>query len=332
MADDEKNKVTSHPPPPTETIDDEWGSSGHASAKPPAPAPVEKTAAALGTKTAVGTADAPQTRIEQKAEAAAGRAAAKSEEDDDEEDDDEEDDEEEDGEEAAPGDEDEDEEDDDEEDDDEEDDDEEDDDDAHAGRSATSRNAGVASQDWLPDWAPWATLGGVLALGFLGGVGIIPVNFNLTKATPEVSSAAAVTTPKPSAPQKVVPNGAGAGLPAPPRQPPSAADQERVSASHLLVAYKGALRASPAITRTKAEAKKRAQEALAKAKKGVPFEKLVAEYSDEPGAAARGGKLGTFPRQAMVKPFADAAFALKPGQVSDLVETDFGYHVILRTQ
>ena len=111
-----------------------------------------------------------------------------------------------------------------------------------------------------------------------------------------------------------------------------AADQERVSASHLLVQYKGSLRAGANVTRTKEEAKKRAEEALAKARKGAAFEKIVAEYTDEPGGAARGGKLGTFPRQAMVKPFADAAFALKPGQISDLVETDFGYHVILRTE
>jgi len=114
---------------------------------------------------------------------------------------------------------------------------------------------------------------------------------------------------------------------------PGGQDQERIAASHLLVQYKGSMRAAPTITRTKEEAKKRAEEALAKAKKGVPFDKLVAEYSDEPGAAARGGKLGKFPRQAMVPAFADAAFALKPGQISpNVVETQFGYHVIQRTE
>jgi parvulin-like peptidyl-prolyl isomerase len=113
---------------------------------------------------------------------------------------------------------------------------------------------------------------------------------------------------------------------------PGAGDEESVEASHLLVAYQGAMRAAPTTTRTKEEAKKRAEEALAKAKKGAAFEKLVAEYSDEPGAAARGGKLGAFTRNRMVKPFADAAFALKPGQISGVVETAFGYHVILRTK
>jgi parvulin-like peptidyl-prolyl isomerase len=111
------------------------------------------------------------------------------------------------------------------------------------------------------------------------------------------------------------------------------ADRETVEASHLLVAYQGSRRAAPTVTRTKEEAKKRAEEALAKAKKkGAEFEKVVAEYSDEPRAAERGGKLGAFTRRRMAKEFSDAAFALKPGEISGIVETPFGYHVILRTK
>lgn len=107
---------------------------------------------------------------------------------------------------------------------------------------------------------------------------------------------------------------------------------EVVAAQHVLVAYKGAKRAPKTVTRTKADAKKRAEEALAKARKGDDFSQLVKAYSDEPGAAERLGNLGKFKREAMVKPFADAAFALKVGDVSDVVETEFGFHVIKRNQ
>ncbi len=62
---------------------------------------------------------------------------------------------------------------------------------------------------------------------------------------------------------------------------------------------------------------------------GADFAKLAAEKSKDSGSAKEGGELGFFPRTAMVKPFADAAFAMKANEVSDKpVKTDFGYHVI----
>ena len=137
--------------------------------------------------------------------------------------------------------------------------------------------------------------------------------------------------PAPSAAPEAVadappPPPAPAPAPAPPPQ------EEQVGASHVLIMYKGSMRAPAEITRTKEQAKKLATEIMGKAKKGADFEGLAKQYSDEPGAKTRAGKLGKFARGMMVKPFADAAFALKPGEISNVVETDFGFHVIKRTE
>lgn len=120
--------------------------------------------------------------------------------------------------------------------------------------------------------------------------------------------------------------------PVPPPPAPGDASQ-RVTASHILFAYRGALRASPQITRSKAEAKGTAEEVLGRLRRGaLTFDQAVASYSDEPGARERKGALGSFARNSMVKPFSDAAFALKPGDISSVVETDFGFHIIWRQE
>ena len=136
-------------------------------------------------------------------------------------------------------------------------------------------------------------------------------------AAPAVSAAA--TPPSASA--------APASTPTAPATPPDA-----IAAQHLLVAYKGAEKAPKGTTRSKAEAKKRAEEVAAKAKSGSDFSALVAEYSDDPAAKERQGSLGKFTRDKMAKPFSDAAFALAVGESSGAVETPFGFHVIKRNQ
>lgn len=78
----------------------------------------------------------------------------------------------------------------------------------------------------------------------------------------------------------------------------------------------------------KAEAKKKAEEILARAKSGEEFSALAKEYSEDTGSATNGGDLGFFGKGQMVQPFEDAAFALKVGEISDIVESDYGYHII----
>ena len=76
------------------------------------------------------------------------------------------------------------------------------------------------------------------------------------------------------------------------------------------------------------KAREQAEAILKRVRAGEDFSKLAGEYSSDPGSKTKGGDLGWFGRTQMVKPFADAAFNLQPGQVSDIVETDFGYHII----
>ncbi|MBW2108402.1 MAG: SurA N-terminal domain-containing protein [Deltaproteobacteria bacterium] len=72
----------------------------------------------------------------------------------------------------------------------------------------------------------------------------------------------------------------------------------------------------------------KAQKVLDQARAGADLAKLAEKYSEDPGSKKRGGDLGFFTRDKMVKPFSDAAFSMKPGQISDLVATRFGWHII----
>ena len=74
--------------------------------------------------------------------------------------------------------------------------------------------------------------------------------------------------------------------------------------------------------------KPRQKTLLAQIKDGADFEELAKTHSLYIGSAADGGDLGWFPRGVMVTELEDAAFALEPGQVSDVVATDYGYHII----
>ncbi len=88
----------------------------------------------------------------------------------------------------------------------------------------------------------------------------------------------------------------------------------KIAASHILV-----------------EQDHEAQDLLKKLKEGKTFEELALHFSKCP-SGKQGGALGEFGRGMMVKPFEDAAFALEPGQISGVVKTQFGHHLIKRTK
>jgi peptidyl-prolyl cis-trans isomerase C len=97
---------------------------------------------------------------------------------------------------------------------------------------------------------------------------------------------------------------------------------EQVQASHILIKVD-----SKADKSQKAEARKELEEIQQRIEKGEDFSVLAKESSECP-SSAKGGDLGYFGRGKMAKPFEEAAFALKPGQVSEIVETRYGYHLI----
>lgn len=103
------------------------------------------------------------------------------------------------------------------------------------------------------------------------------------------------------------------------------AGKEERRASHILI---NASKDAPADARTQAKAK--AEELLAQVRKAPgSFAEIAKKESQDPGSAPSGGDLGFFGRGAMVKPFEDAVFSMKKGEISDVVETDFGFHIIL---
>jgi peptidyl-prolyl cis-trans isomerase D len=98
--------------------------------------------------------------------------------------------------------------------------------------------------------------------------------------------------------------------------------EESVEASHVLIRT-----AETDSAETVEAARQRAAEVTQKAREGTDFAELAREYSEGP-TAANGGRLGRFTRGQMVKPFADRAFSMKAGEISDPVKTEFGWHVI----
>ncbi len=100
-------------------------------------------------------------------------------------------------------------------------------------------------------------------------------------------------------------------------------ENEKRHAHHILISIGDAK--DP---KSDAAALAKAQQVLAEARSGKDFGELARKYSADPGSAQQGGDLGWAERNAYVAPFSDALFAMQPGQISDPVKTQFGYHII----
>ena len=102
---------------------------------------------------------------------------------------------------------------------------------------------------------------------------------------------------------------------------------EERRASHILINAGSDMAAAD-----RKKARERAEALLAEVRKSpASFAEVARKNSQDPGSAERGGDLGFFGRGAMVKPFEDAVFAMKSGEISNLVESDFGFHIITLT-
>ncbi len=153
------------------------------------------------------------------------------------------------------------------------------------------------------------------------------------QAAPPASAGTSVPLGK--GPRADAPGASGAGGDAAPGSRASAADDaapKKISARHVLVQWMGTDRAGKSVLRTREQAMVLIQEVQRRAKAGDDLGRLAVEYSDEPNAGARGGSLGRFGKGQMVAAFEGVAFKLKVGEISDIVETPFGFHIIQRTE
>lgn len=109
------------------------------------------------------------------------------------------------------------------------------------------------------------------------------------------------------------------------------AGPEHVSAKHILIGYKDSPKAVGNVTRSEAEARALAEQVLKEVKApDADWDAVAKQYTDEEPGKATGGDLGSFGRGQMVAAFEKTAFALKVGEISEIVKSPFGFHIIRR--
>ncbi|MBK6516119.1 MAG: peptidylprolyl isomerase [Polyangiaceae bacterium] len=220
---------------------------------------------------------------------------------------------------------------------DEEDDDlEEDEEEEDRGRAAQVAPAAKvdAAEDEQPGWwLPHAVLGVLVAagvLGFLGFFGSFLAKKDGVQHATSGSASAAAPSAAPAAPSGPKPN---AQPPQPPKtaQPAPPPPSDILAAKRIVVRYKGSEGTPATVERSKEDAKKRAEEALKKIQGGAKFEEVAGEFSDEPGAKSTGGNMGNFKKDV----YPGLTKVLEPtkiGEMTGVVETPYGYEILIRTK
>src|ERR1041385_4864058 len=173
----------------------------------------------------------------------------------------------------------------------------------------------------LSDWAPWIVLSALLVLGVAGGFGFVPVSI---ARTPKADVApASVPQPAPGGAQVAArPSGAASA---------EANGADVVTVRHILVQPKGAWKAEKDVTLTDAQAKERAEAARRRLIAGEDFVNVLREYSNSHEIVSEGGVMPKLHRGDGMPGIGTAAFSLKVGGVSEVVQTPFGFHVLQRT-
>ena len=104
---------------------------------------------------------------------------------------------------------------------------------------------------------------------------------------------------------------------------------DKAHGRHVLIRYKGAKRADRRVRRSKAGAREIAEQLHTKLSEGADFERVARKHSED-ASAERGGDIGPQGRGRLALPFEEALFALEPGELSPVVESEYGFHIIQR--
>jgi len=156
----------------------------------------------------------------------------------------------------------------------------------------------------------------------------------IADGAPPPSSSPAPLPLAPLASSSASGTGPSASSAATPEAPPGPPPREIAGAQQILVAYKGAEYAPKTVTRTKEDARKRAEDVLKQVQKDESkFAELVKKYSDDEMSKGAEGRIGNFERNAMPKAFSDTVFSMMVDTISGaVVETPRGFHIIKRTK